>query len=104
MAHFLLFIFIVKKSSLPQRIFFESSSIGTNPFGGLTRLSGVNNNNQRQSFSLLGTTTENLGLTFSLTALAYSFVASIISIMLMSAGAAIFPVSYKNAGLRIRTG
>jgi len=96
---------IVKKSSLPQyKYLFKSSNIGNNPFGGLTRLSGVDGYTSRQSFNALGTTTENLGLTFSLTTLAFSLLASVFSIMMMSAGAAIFPVSYKNAGIRVRTG
>ena len=96
----------MKKSSLPQYkyLFKSSSNIGNNPFGGLTRLSGVDGYTSRQSFNALGTTTENLGLTFSLTTLAFSLLASIFSIMMMSAGAAIFPVTYKNAGLRVRTG
>ena len=67
-------------------------------------MSGVDGYTSRQSFNALGTTTENLGLTFSLTTLAFSLLASIFSIMMMSAGAAIFPVTYKNAGLRVRTG
>ena len=97
-------IYSVKKSSSPYRLFVASSNIGTNPLGGLTTLTAVDDNNQRQSITLPGLATQNLGLTFSLTTLAFSLFASVISIMLMSAGAAIFPVSYKNASIRVRTG
>jgi len=91
------------KKSLPQRILLDSSEFFASPFRGLTRFTSVNND-QRQTVSLTGNANGNLGLEFSMTSIAFTLITSVLSIIVMSIGAGLFPDTYKTAGLRVRTG
>ena len=88
---------------MPLRLLLDSSDFFASPFKGLTKFTAVNDN-QRQTVSLTGNNDGNLGLAFSVTSVAFTFIASVLSILVMSIGAGLFPRTYKNAGLRVRAG